>query len=155
MGSGTFGSKSQAMKNIFFTLLLLLISILTKAQNAGIGVAAPQEKLDVDGAIRMGTTTNTNAGTIRWNPDRNDFEGYNGDRWVSLTGNAGQWGRQDDYSFEDGATDFILKFVNNDFGEGDKFGYQVRLTSDCAIITSPFSALGHANNNGNVHYYYK
>jgi hypothetical protein len=48
-----------------------------------IGVASPLEQLDVNGAIRIGTTTNTNAGTIRWTGT--DFQGYNGSSWVSLT----------------------------------------------------------------------
>jgi hypothetical protein len=57
--------------------------------NIGIGLTLPVERLDVDGAIRIGNTTNTNAGTIRWTGT--DFEGYNGADWVSLT-NGGSSG---------------------------------------------------------------
>lgn len=49
----------------------------------GVDVADPQEKLDVNGAIKFGTTTNSNEGTVRWTGT--DFEGYNGSEWVSLT----------------------------------------------------------------------
>ena len=41
--------------------------------DVGIGIDAPAEKLDVDGALKIGTTTNSNAGTIRYN--NGDFEG--------------------------------------------------------------------------------
>ena len=58
--------------------------------NNGIGTTSPGEKLDVDGAIKLGTTTNTNTGTIRWSG--NDFEGYNGSDWQSLTsGGSSLW----------------------------------------------------------------
>ncbi|XLQ20013.1 MAG: tail fiber protein [Candidatus Moraniibacteriota bacterium] len=51
--------------------------------NVGIGTNTPQEALDVDGAIRLGSTTNTIAGNIRWTGT--DFEGYNGTQWKSFT----------------------------------------------------------------------
>ena len=53
----------------------------------GIGVYSPLEKLDVAGAVRLGTTANTHAGTIRWTGS--DFEGYDGSSWQSLTGSGG------------------------------------------------------------------
>jgi len=49
----------------------------------GVGTSSPLEKLDVTGAIRIGTTANTNAGTIRWTGS--DFEGYDGASWKTLT----------------------------------------------------------------------
>jgi len=63
------------------------IKILTNG-DVGIGTATPVEQLDVDGAIKLGTTTATNAGTIRYNPSNCDFEGYDGSNWISLTGGA-------------------------------------------------------------------
>ncbi len=53
------------------------------SKNVGIGHTDPAEKLDVDGAVRLGTTDSTNAGTIRWTGA--DFEGYDGGTWQSLT----------------------------------------------------------------------
>ncbi len=53
----------------------------------GIDNLSPVEKLDVNGAIRLGTTANTNAGTIRWTGS--DFEGYDGSLWNSLTSGGG------------------------------------------------------------------
>jgi hypothetical protein len=63
------------------------ISASSATGNVGIGAADLQEKLNVDGAVRIGTTSGTNAGTIRWNGD--DFEGYNGSSWRSLTASGG------------------------------------------------------------------
>ncbi len=45
------------------------------------------EKLAVDGAINLGTTTESNAGTLRWTGS--DFEGYDGSLWHSLTSGGG------------------------------------------------------------------
>ena len=54
---------------------LLLISFFSMGQNIGIGTTTPVEKLDVNGAIRIGTTTSNNQGTIRYNNGK--FEGRN------------------------------------------------------------------------------
>mgnify|MGYP000182062501 CR=1 FL=1 len=54
------------------------------AGNLSIGkTTAASEALDVNGAIHLGTTSNTNSGTIRWTGT--DFEGYDGSSWLSLT----------------------------------------------------------------------
>ncbi|MBN1885401.1 MAG: hypothetical protein JW876_07760, partial [Candidatus Krumholzibacteriota bacterium] len=49
----------------------------------GVDRADPLEQLDVDGAIRIASTSSGNAGTIRWTGS--DFEGYDGSSWHSLT----------------------------------------------------------------------
>jgi hypothetical protein len=66
--------------------LISTISCLTSvyAQNVGVGSATPSEKLDVNGAVRVGTTSSTNAGTIRWNSP--NFQGYDGTQWVNFGG---------------------------------------------------------------------
>jgi hypothetical protein len=61
-----------------------------KNGNVGIGPTSPDEKLEVDGGIKMGNTVNTIAGTIRWTGT--DFEGYDGTTWRSLTGGGGSGG---------------------------------------------------------------
>jgi hypothetical protein len=53
----------------------------------GIGLTSPVEKLDVDGGVKIGNSTGSNAGTIRWTGA--DFEGYDGGSWQSLTGGGG------------------------------------------------------------------
>lgn len=51
--------------------------------NLGVGTGTTPETLTVNGAINIGTTGSSNAGTIRWTGS--DFEGYNGVTWLSLT----------------------------------------------------------------------
>lgn len=64
--------------------------IITNDGNIGAGILNPDEKLALNGAIQIGTTENLNTGTIRWTGE--DFEGYNGTNWMSLTsGGEGQW----------------------------------------------------------------
>ena len=74
------------MKRILLTGIVIFgITGFSIAQNGvGIGTNTPVEKLDVDGAIKLGNTTTTNAGTIRWTGS--DFEGYDGSAWVVLSG---------------------------------------------------------------------
>jgi len=55
--------------------------------NCGVGVLDPLERLDVAGGLKLGTTAETNAGTIRWTGT--DFEGYDGGTWLSLTSSGG------------------------------------------------------------------
>jgi hypothetical protein len=75
----------------------------------GIGTSDPMEKLDVNGGVRFGYTTGTNAGTIRWNG--NDFEGYNGYSWKSLTG-----GRSGDSVWNSDGNN--LYYLNGNIGIG-------------------------------------
>jgi hypothetical protein len=75
------------MKKIALLLTLTITGFLSNlafAQNVGVDVASPVEKLDVLGAIRIGNTSNTNAGAIRWNSP--NFQGYDGTQWVNFGG---------------------------------------------------------------------
>jgi len=49
----------------------------------GINETNPNEILDVNGGILLGSAANTNNGTIQWSGS--DFEGYMNGEWVSLT----------------------------------------------------------------------
>ena len=51
--------------------------------NLGVGVIDPVQRLDLAGALHLGTTASADAGTIRWTGF--DFEGYNGSAWQSFT----------------------------------------------------------------------
>jgi hypothetical protein len=73
------------MKNLLVLILVLFFLGFCSAQ-VGIGTTNPQEQLDINGALKIGTTSASNAGTIRWTGT--DFEGYNGTLWNSLTSKA-------------------------------------------------------------------
>lgn len=62
--------------------------------NVGLGLTNPLEKLEVNGAIRLGGTATNNIGTIRWNGV--NFEGYDGVFWKTLDGD---WGIQPNVPF--------------------------------------------------------
>lgn len=67
--------------------------LITNDAWLGLGVATPNERIDIDGAIKLGDTDNTNHGTIRFHG--NDLEGYVYDSvsaawaWKSLTDGGG------------------------------------------------------------------
>ncbi|MBI4648788.1 MAG: hypothetical protein HY738_19915 [Bacteroidia bacterium] len=52
--------------------------------SVGIGTTSPSEKLEITGAIKIGNTPSSNAGTIQWNSTIAHFQGYNGTSWVNL-----------------------------------------------------------------------
>lgn len=52
------------------------------SQNIGIGVLIPMEKLDINGAIKIGTSSGNNASSIRYTAGK--FEGNNGLAWEAL-----------------------------------------------------------------------
>ncbi len=64
-----------------------MLSVMSGTGAVGIGVESPVERLEVLGAIKIGGTDGTSAGTIRWTGS--DFEGYNGSEWQSLTATGG------------------------------------------------------------------
>jgi hypothetical protein len=61
-------------------------AIITHDARLGLGTITPTEKIDIDGAIRIGTSLSSNDGTIRYTGT--DFEGRKSGAWVSLTGSA-------------------------------------------------------------------
>jgi len=84
------------IKYLSLLFLGVFVSIaLVKAQPGfGIGVDVPLERLEVSGAIKIGTDYNNNpttapaggAGTIRW--DGTNFQGWDGTRWITFAGSG-------------------------------------------------------------------
>ncbi len=58
--------------------------IFDDAVNVGIGQSSPMEKLDINGAIKVGTTLNNTLGAIRWNTGKSFHEG-------NVSGTSGGW----------------------------------------------------------------
>ena len=94
----------------------------------GIGTSTPDEKLDVDGAIKISTNIDTSpeAGTIRWNATTNDFEGYTGSAWKSLT-NPNSWNNNIELNE-------CNKLTASDGAASDFFGRSVSISGDYAIV---------------------
>lgn len=70
------------MKHFIFILLLFII-IKIDAQNVGIGTNIPTEKLQVNGAVKLGNTVTNNPGSIRFGTD-NKISGNEGSGWKAL-----------------------------------------------------------------------
>ncbi len=79
-------------------------NILRLNGNTGIS-KTPVEKLDVNGAIRIGNSSLSNTGTIRWTGT--DFEGYTNDGWASLTGSS-KWSFSGDFIYPSKATKLAI-----------------------------------------------
>lgn len=54
--------------------------------DAGIGTSFPTQRLDVNGAIRIGNTSTSLNGSLRYNG--NNFQGYHNGQWISLDKNV-------------------------------------------------------------------
>jgi hypothetical protein len=111
----TWKIKIIVMKKMIPFLVLLAIQIITQAQNVGVGTSTPQQKLDVNGAIKIGSNGNAapSAGTIRWNQEKNIFEGFNGAQWIDFTGGMNGWGHSTPYVTENEGIDDLLDAITN------------------------------------------
>ena len=71
-------------------IIILLISVLFSLNifaQVGINTDTPDQALDVEGKIEIADDANTaTEGSIRYNTTTDDFEGYDGINWFSLTG---------------------------------------------------------------------
>lgn len=72
------------MKRFYLLLSLILSSIFAFSQNVGINSASPSEKLDVNGAIRVGNTSSNNAGSIRYITATQRFQINIGGTWYNV-----------------------------------------------------------------------
>ncbi len=102
--------------------------------NVSIGGGEPTEKLEVSGAIKIADASGPApaAGTIRWNPATEDFEGFTGAEWKSLTkGSEKLWGNP-----AGGNSENEMKTASN-VKDGDEFGYSVAISGNYAIIGAP------------------
>lgn len=75
---------------ILTTVAFSQIKVVAPNGDVGIGTSTPNEKLQVNGGVLVGNTTNSNAGTIRYNGS--DLEGYVNGSWTSLTTGGGGGG---------------------------------------------------------------
>ena len=74
-------------KSLLFLFLLVFSKLNLNSQNVGVDVASPQQKLDVNGGMRIGMTSVGLAGSIRWTGSA--FEGHDGSAWMPLGSGAG------------------------------------------------------------------
>ncbi len=74
------------MKKLFLLTIFAGSLSVSFAQNVGVDIAAPQQKLDVAGAIKVGSTTTGSAGSLRWTGTA--FQFHDGTQWITLNANT-------------------------------------------------------------------
>lgn len=95
----------------------------------GVSTDTPTQTLDVGGKLKLADdTTAPEAGSMRWNSATQDFEGFDGTRWVSFT-QQDQFGGWGDVS----ATETGFG-TSSDGDAQDKLGSSVSISGDYAII---------------------
>ncbi|MGB3801214.1 MAG: hypothetical protein WA952_15465 [Lewinella sp.] len=74
------------MRFIVSLLTLLLFFSHQSVAQVGVNTADPEQALDVNGKIKLADDAIApSAGTLRYNAEEGDFEGYDGNEWKSLT----------------------------------------------------------------------
>lgn len=129
--TGYYAGTSDAYDFVLSTNSTPRVTI-SSGGNMGINVAAPAEKLDVDGAIHLDpsgvSSLGNTQGTIRWNPTDSVLEG-------NLTGTAAGW-----------------KQLQNAFNEVNNQPYQ-GVTQTCGngnIVTTQYGSQAIAQSSGNL-----
>lgn len=87
LAGGLAGTSSQHPFSLV-TNNLCRLTIATQG-NIGIGTITPSQKLEINGAIKLGNTVTPTNGTFRFNGT--DFEGYAGGTWQSFTSTTASW----------------------------------------------------------------
>jgi hypothetical protein len=105
-------------------------------------------KVEVAGSISIGDDEDSNpkVGTIRWNDATQDFEGYTGTAWKSLTKDKNVFGNAD-IMYNSTESN---KLTASDAAPVHNFGYSVSISGDYAIIGALF-ANGNEPNSGSAY----
>jgi len=106
--------------------------------------------LSVNGRIKLGDDTTTpTAGSVRWNSASKDFEGFDGEQWISLTksSNSGWGGIDEIYS------DKSITTPTND--QYRKFGYAMDMNDTLVVIGAPISSANYLGEKFGRVYIYK
>jgi len=71
---------------LLYQAIFLFVFHGATSQNVGVDVASPQQKLDVAGALKIGSTSTGVAGSLRWTGSQ--FQVHNGSQWITLNSNT-------------------------------------------------------------------
>lgn len=115
---------------------------ITGEGKVGVGLAVPAATLDVAGKIKITDDADAPvAGMIRYNVSTQDFEGFDGTTWLSLTskGLTGGWGVPHLSTMEN------QQIIASDGANADHFGSAVAIAGNYAIVGAPFH-----DTNGNI-----
>ncbi len=133
------------------SFLIFLGSWQVSAQNIGLATNTPSQKLDINGKLKIADDAATpTAGTMRWNATKQDFEGFDGVKWLSLTntqsntiGQADEQGKLLNYQ---AATAPSIVSEN-------RVGDDIDINGEWAVVGSRVEDFGGNNAAGAVHIY--
>lgn len=121
--------------------------VLDPVVKVGINTTTPSQSLDIGGKIKVGNDTELpTAGTIRWNEETSDFEGFDGLKWISFTsigvssGFQGEPINKNAYELDESSLGFGNSF--------DYFGSSVDIYENNIIIGIPKADFGGVINQG-------
>jgi len=110
----------------------------------GIGTSFPQATFEVNGKIRISDDLHTvEAGEIRWNAGTQDFEGYNGNRWMSFTRQKSGWANNNGLHES-------TSVINIDSTQNDLFGCSICIDGNNAIVGAYNKTIGSNQSQGAV-----
>lgn len=129
------------MRSFFIFLLVLILTLYESnchAQNkVGINTQNPSVTFEVNGKMRVGndTVSQVPAGTIRFNPQTGDFEGWDGYQWNNFSQDPKEsfWPAYQNR----GAIGSYIPISHEDAAQGDEFGYAVDIEGNYAVVGSP------------------
>ena len=134
-------------ENVPRTTTITCLDGFPEPPKTGINTTDPAATLDVVGRLKISDDiTSPEAGMIRFNSNTMDFEGYNGEKWLSLTRSASTWGN---LPAAVGVED--AKLTANDGADGDNFGYSVAISGDYAIIGAYADNVGGNTDQGSAY----
>ncbi len=116
-------------------------------KRVGIDNSSPDAELDVNGNIKLSNGTSSSnpvAGMIRWNSTEEDFEGYNGTTWMSLTKIYSGWGGNN-------SVDESSVYIASDGSSSDYYGHSVSLDGDYAIVGAYYKDVSGVSNQGGAY----
>lgn len=122
----------------------------------GIGTTMPKQRLDVNGGIRIGSANENSleSGTMRWNDVTQDFEGWNGFNWLSLT-KLNSIPPEDNNPYLPTGTNLTGQTQSSpiELDPGDNFGDGVVVYGDTMIVGAPSGFGPGMTEQGAVHIY--
>lgn len=117
----------------------------------GINTSEPLSTLDVNGMIKLGSDpSKPKAGMMRYNEETQDFEGFDGVKWKSLTTAQGQWGNIQNPEVTE-TSKFVLANGNSD----DKFGEQIDHDGERLAVSAPYVEVNGHTSQGRIYIYEK
>ena len=135
----------EMLESVFFNYPALFVD----DNKVGVGTSTPEASFEVAGKIRIGDDLETpQTGEIRWNNTAQDFEGYNGIRWVSLTRQKSGWA--DNNSIHESTS-----AVSSDGATGDYFGNSVSISGDYAIVGADYKDIGSNSSQGKAYIFHR